>query len=98
MIISGEVVSPAIAVVELQAITLLVDALNVPEEIEIDVEGKEDGFQLFAGDVTLPQGTELVSDPELLVISVAEPRVEEESEDEAAEGETEAAEESAEEE
>ena len=86
VIISGEVVSPAIAVVELQAITLLVDALNVPEEIEIDVEGKEDGFQLFAGDVILPEGAELVSDPELLVVSVAEPRVEEEPEEEAVEG------------
>lgn len=86
VIIEGEPVSPASAFVDLQELTLLADALNVPEQIEIDVEEKDDGYQLFAGDVTLPEGTELVTDPEILVVSVALPRVEEEPEDD--EGET----------
>ncbi|MCL6421793.1 50S ribosomal protein L25/general stress protein Ctc [Brachybacterium sp. JHP9] len=77
---TGEPVAPAIAVVDQQALTLSVDALNVPESIEIDVEGKEEGFQLFAGDVTLPSGAELVTDAELLVLSVQLPRVDEELE------------------
>jgi large subunit ribosomal protein L25 len=78
---TGEPVSPAIAMVDQQTLTLSVDALHVPEEIEIDVEGKEEGYQLFAGDVTLPEGTELVTDPEALVVSVELPRVEEEPEE-----------------
>lgn len=86
VIIHGEPVSPASAFVDLQELTLLADALNVPEQIEIDVEEKEDGYQLFAGDVVLPKGTELVTDAEILVVSVSLPRVEEEPEDE--EGET----------
>jgi large subunit ribosomal protein L25 len=85
--VTGEPVSPAIAVVDAQSLTLSVDALAVPESIEISVEEKEEGYQLFAGDVELPKGSELVTDPELLVIAVELPRVEEEPEDEETEGE-----------
>ncbi|MDN5899638.1 MAG: 50S ribosomal protein L25/general stress protein Ctc [Brachybacterium sp.] len=97
VILTGEPVAPAAAFVELQTLTLLVDALSVPEQVEIDVEDTEDGFQVFAGDVTVPEGSELVSDVELLVASVALPRVEE-TEDEESEEATEVAEEPAEEE
>ena len=93
VIVEGEPVAPAVAFVDLQELTLLVDALNVPEQIEIDVDETEDGYQLFAGDVTLPEGTELVTDPEILVASVAVPRIEEEPEDEEDEGEDVSAEE-----
>lgn len=89
VVLTGEPVAPAIAVVDAQTLTISVDALNVPEQIEISVEGAEDGHQLFAGDVSLPGDAELVTDAELLVVAVQIPRVEEEpSEDEeAAEGE-----------
>lgn len=97
VILTGEPVAPAAAFVDLQTLTLLVDALHVPEQVEIDVEGTEDGFQVFAGDVTLPKGSELISDVELLVASVALPRVEE-TEDEESEGTEPAAEAPAEEE
>src|SRR5699024_5944970 len=77
VVLTGEPIAPAAAFVDLQTLTLLVDALNVPEQVEVDVEGSEDGFQVFAGDVTLPEGSELVSDVELLVASVALPRIDE---------------------
>ncbi|MGO1978843.1 50S ribosomal protein L25/general stress protein Ctc [Brachybacterium tyrofermentans] len=98
VILHGEPVAPADAFVDLQHLTLLVDALNVPEQVDVDVEGSEDGFQVFAGDVTLPQGTELVTDAEILVASVALPRVQEEPEDEESTESTEAGEGSADEE
>lgn len=93
VVLAGEAVSPAVAMVDLQALTLSVDALKVPEQIEIDVEGKEEGYQLFAGDVVLPGDAELVTDAEILVVSVMVPHVAEEDlepvVDEDAEGETE---------
>ncbi|WP_152353239.1 50S ribosomal protein L25/general stress protein Ctc [Brachybacterium subflavum] len=94
--VTGEPVSPAIAVVDAQSLTLSVDALAVPESIEISVEEQEDGYQLFAGDVVLPQGTELITDPELLVVAVQLPRVEEEPEEETEGEETAEGEESSE--
>ncbi|QCR54262.1 50S ribosomal protein L25 [Brachybacterium sp. SGAir0954] len=84
--VTGEPVAPAISVVDLQALTLSVDALHVPEHVEISVEEKVDGDQVFAGDVTLPAGAELVTDAELLVVAIQIPRVEEEPEAEDAEG------------
>lgn len=87
VVLVGEPTAPAIAVVDAQTLTLSADALSVPEQIEVDVEDKEEGFQLFAGDITLPEGAELVTDAELLVVAVTIPRVEEEdTEDEDAEG------------
>jgi large subunit ribosomal protein L25 len=94
--VTGEPVSPAIAVVDAQSLTLSVDALAVPESIEISVEEQEDGYQLFAGDVELPKGTELITDPELLVVAVQLPRVEEEPEEETEGEETAEGEESSE--
>lgn len=85
--VNGEPVAPAISVLDLQTLTISVDALKVPEVIEIDVEGTEEGHQVFAGDVTLPSGVELVTDPELLVVAIQIPRVEEEPEDEETGGE-----------
>ena len=81
VILTGEPVAPSAAFVDLQTLTLSVDALNVPEEVEVNVEGAEDGYQLFAGDVVLPGDAQLVTDAEILVVSVALPRVEEEPEE-----------------
>src|SRR5699024_11921166 len=87
VVLTGEPIAPAAAFVDLQTLTLLVDALNMPEQVEVDVEGSEDGFQVFAGDVTLPEGSELVSDVELLVASVALPRIDETEDEEGEESE-----------
>ena len=87
VVLTGEPVAPAAAFVDLQTLTLLVDALHVPEQVEVDVEGAEDGFQVFAGDVKLPGDAELINDPEILVVSVALPRVEEEGDEETEEAE-----------
>lgn len=80
VVLTGEPVAPAIAVVDAQTLTLSADAMNVPEQVEIDVQDREDGYQLFAGDVILPEGSTLVTDAELLVVAVQVPRVDEELE------------------
>lgn len=77
VVVEGEPVSPAVAVIELQSVTILADALRLPEQIVVNVEGKEDGDQVFAGDLQLGEGVELVTDAELLVVAVQVPRVDE---------------------
>ncbi|MDS0137632.1 MULTISPECIES: 50S ribosomal protein L25/general stress protein Ctc [unclassified Amycolatopsis] len=67
-----------------------VEALHIPEQVEVSIEGLEVGTQILAGQVQLPQGATLVTDPESLVVSVNEPQREE------ADEEAEAGEESAE--
>lgn len=61
------------------------EALSIPEQLTISIEGAEAGTQVLAGELELPEGVTLVSDPELLLVNVVEPKVvEEPSEDEAA--------------
>lgn len=56
------------------------DVLNIPEEIEVSIEGLEDGTVVTAADVVLPEGTTLVADPESAIASISEPQVDEEVE------------------
>ena len=67
-----------------------VEALHIPEQIEVSIEGLEIGSQVLASQITLPQGATLVTDGDALIVAVNEPQ-REESDDEAAEGEPAAA-------
>jgi large subunit ribosomal protein L25 len=57
---------------EVHAHTLEVECLprDIPESLDIDVSGLDMGVHLRAGDVPLPDGVSLVSDPELLLVSL----------------------------
>ncbi|MEU0538065.1 50S ribosomal protein L25/general stress protein Ctc [Amycolatopsis tolypomycina] len=63
-----------------------VEALHIPEQVEVSIEGLEVGTQILAGQIQLPQGATLVTDPESLVVAVNEPQ-REETGDEAEAGE-----------
>ena len=63
-------------------LTIEADALNIPEEITVVIDGAEVGTQFLAGDIRLPEGAELVSDPELLVVNVTEAPTEDAMEEE----------------
>ncbi|MDQ1529193.1 MAG: large subunit ribosomal protein [Actinomycetota bacterium] len=46
------------------------EATNIPERLVISIEGLEEGTHITAADVTLPAGSSLISDPELLVVGI----------------------------
>ena len=50
-----------------------VEATHIPQSIEVDIEGAEDGTHITAADVTLPAGATLVTDGEALVLTVSVP-------------------------
>ncbi len=66
----------------------------IPREIQVDVSGLNLGDSIHIRDLGLPEGVDLVSDPDLSVVSVVAPRATEEeaAAEEAAEGEAPAAE------
>ncbi|OBK84530.1 50S ribosomal protein L25/general stress protein Ctc [Mycolicibacter sinensis] len=75
----GTLVTSDATVVEIEA-----EALSIPEQLTISIEGAEAGTQVTAGELELPKGVSLISDPELLLVNVVEPKVvEEPSEEEA---------------
>lgn len=72
------------------------EATNIPERLTVDIEGLGEGTQIKASDVALPEGSTLISDPDVLVVGItgatdADLGESEESTDEAAEGDTESA-------
>ncbi|MBQ0925748.1 50S ribosomal protein L25/general stress protein Ctc [Saccharopolyspora endophytica] len=96
IVVSGDAASGALVSQELTEVEVEAEALHIPEQIELSIEGVEIGTQLHASDLKLPKGTTLVSDPETMVVNVSEASASME-EDSASEGE-EAAEEAASEE
>ncbi len=69
-------------------ISLEVEATHIPENVVVSIEGLEEGTQILAGDVKLPQGATLVTDPEQLVVGITgEVAVDLGEESETAEGE-----------
>jgi len=81
-------------------VSLEAEATHIPESIVVDIEGAEDGFQVFAKDLKLPAGSTLITDGDVLIVAVStageqDLGEEAESTDEVAEGDA-PAEESAE--
>ncbi|HGY09345.1 MAG TPA: 50S ribosomal protein L25 [Oceanithermus profundus] len=60
---------------------------NIPDHIEVDVSELEIGDVLHASDLALPEGVELLTDPEAVVATVVPPEDVEKLEAEAAEAE-----------
>lgn len=81
----GTLVTQDTAAIEIEA-----EALSIPEGLTVSVEGAEAGTQITAGEIELPSGVTLVSDPELLVVNVVVAPTAEDLEAEGAGEETEA--------
>lgn len=56
------------------------DVLNIPSEIEVSVEGLEDGAVVTAADLTMPEDTTLVAEDDTVIVSVSVPQVDEDLE------------------
>jgi large subunit ribosomal protein L25 len=86
----GESKSEAMTVTELNTVSVEAEATNIPEYIEISVEDADAGFQVFAKDLDLPEGSTLLTDDEALVVNVVHAPTAEEIEAELEEAEAEA--------
>lgn len=86
VVVTGEAAPGGVMTQEATEISLEADAMSIPEQIEVSVEGAEIGTQILAGELSLPGGAVLQSDTEMLVVNVVAPAVE--TEGEAAEGES----------
>jgi large subunit ribosomal protein L25 len=69
----GEPAPGTIANLEGNTVSLEVEATHIPQNLEVSVEGLEDGTHITAADLTLPRGAVLAGDPEALIIAVSVP-------------------------
>ncbi len=95
VVVEGEAGPDTMVNQDANTIEIEAEALSIPEQLTVSVEGAEIGTQINAGQIELPAGVTLVSDPELLVVNVVPSPT---AEDLQSEGAGEAAEAAAEEE
>ena len=86
----GEPNPDALVVTETSLISVEAEATHIPEYIEVSIEGLPIGTQILASDLTLPEGSLLLTDGEILVVNITNAPTEEEIEAELEEAEAEA--------
>jgi large subunit ribosomal protein L25 len=68
--LEGEAASGTLVTQEATTIEIETEALSIPESLTVSIEGVEEGTQILAGEVPLPGGVTLISDPEMLVANI----------------------------
>ena len=90
VLLVGEAVRETLVVTENTTIQIEAEATHIPESIEVSIEGAEVGTQIHASDLTMPEGSTLLTDGEILVVNITNAPTEEEIEAELEEAEAEA--------
>jgi large subunit ribosomal protein L25 len=73
----GEPARDTLVMHEHQTLAIIADATRLPEHLEASIEGLEAGSHVTARQIGLPEGVELATDPELvLVVITAAPTAE----------------------
>jgi large subunit ribosomal protein L25 len=80
VIVTGDAAPGSLVTQELNMLEIEADVSSIPEQIEVSVEGLSIGTQVQASDVRLPEGAELRTDPEILVVNVVAAPTEEQLE------------------
>ncbi|MBZ4485812.1 50S ribosomal protein L25/general stress protein Ctc [Microbacterium sp. cx-55] len=91
VVVIGEPAPGTIVNLDANTVSLEVEATNIPQNIEVDVEGLEDGTHITAADLKLPAGASLTVDPDTLIVAVSIPVSTLEAEEEIASADAEVA-------
>ena len=91
--LTGEIFPGGLLDQQLVQVAVEAEATNIPNGIDVDIEGMEVGASVHAKDLALPQGSTLQTDPEALVLHVIAAPTQEQIEAELGEGAPEAGEE-----
>jgi large subunit ribosomal protein L25 len=84
VVVEGDAAPDTLVTQETNAIEIEAEAMSIPEQLTVSVEGAAPGTQFTAGQVTLPAGVNLISDPDLLVVNVVNAPTAEDLEEEGA--------------
>ena len=86
--LTGEAARNTLVVNESTTLSVVAEAMHLPNSLEVSIEGLEAGAQVTAGDVQLPQGTALAVEPDFVLAIISQAQTAEQLEGgEAAEGE-----------
>lgn len=68
----GEPASGGLATIELNTLSIEVEATHIPTGIEFSIEGAQIGAQFHASQIVLPEGSVLVTEPELIAVVISD--------------------------
>ncbi|MET0797590.1 MAG: 50S ribosomal protein L25/general stress protein Ctc, partial [Rhodococcus sp. (in: high G+C Gram-positive bacteria)] len=80
IIVEGDAAPGTLVTTDSTAVEIEADALEIPENFVVSVEGAEIGTQITAADLDLPSDVTLISDGETLLVNVVEAPSEEDLE------------------
>lgn len=72
VVLSGDPVPGGLVFQDYDRVSIEVDALHIPDQFEVSVDGLAIGGHITAGQIALPPGAELLTDPEALIVAVSE--------------------------
>ncbi|MCZ0912195.1 MULTISPECIES: 50S ribosomal protein L25/general stress protein Ctc [Gordonia] len=72
IVVEGDAAPGTLVVSDASVVEVEADALSIPEQIVVSVEGAEAGTAVHASDLDLPEGVTLIADPETLIVAVNE--------------------------
>jgi large subunit ribosomal protein L25 len=70
IVLTGEASPGTLVTQDLTTVEVSVEALHIPDQFEVSIDGAAAGTQILAKDVNLPSGSELTTDPEALVVAI----------------------------
>jgi large subunit ribosomal protein L25 len=88
--VTGDLVADGFLDQQLVTLAIEAEATHIPQQVEVSIQGLEIGQSVHAGDVKLPEGSTLHTDPEAVVVHIAAATTAEQVEAELAEAEVEA--------
>jgi len=68
--VEGEAAPSTTVALDANTLSIEAEATHIPERLVVNVEGLPEGTQILAKDVTLPEGSILISDPDTLVVNI----------------------------
>jgi large subunit ribosomal protein L25 len=71
IVLVGEAGRNTLVVSDHTTLSVIAEAMHLPSSLEVSIEGLEAGSQVLAGDVTLPEGTELAVEADLVIAMVS---------------------------
>lgn len=90
IVLVGDAAAETLVNVDQNTVSVEAEATHIPDSIEVSIEGAEAGTQILAKDLTLPSGSTLQLEDDVLIVNIVAAQTTEEVEAELAEAEAEA--------
>jgi large subunit ribosomal protein L25 len=70
VLIEGDAAPGTLVTQETNTIEIEADVQSIPEQFTVSIEGAQEGTQILASQIELPEGVTLISDADVLVVNV----------------------------